>query len=90
MQVIFYGKPDTVLERREYSRLIESARNQLGEDAISTRDISSRDSVGQMEAYQIMKTPAVLIVRDDGSPVALWQHSVPSLADISYHYQSYS
>jgi hypothetical protein len=90
MQVIFYGKPDTVLEGREFSRLISDARSQFGEDAIELRDTTSRDSIGQMEAYQIVKTPAVLIIRDDGAPVALWQHTKPSLTDISYYYQSRS
>lgn len=88
MQIVFYGQPDTVLQNREYQRLIRDVRDQLGDDAVAVRDGVSRDSVGQMEVYQIMKTPAILIVRHDGSPVAMWQHSMPTLSDIRYHYQS--
>lgn len=88
MQVVFFGQPDTVLKNREYQQLIESARRQLGSDAVVVRDDVSRDSISQMEVYQIMKTPAVLIAREDGSPVAMWQQTLPTLTEISYHYQS--
>ena len=88
MQVVFYGQPDTVLQTRDFKRLIEDVRDQLGDEAVLVRDAVSRDSVSQMEIYQIMKTPAVLIARQDGSPVALWQHTLATLSDISYHYQS--
>lgn len=90
MQVIFFGQPDTVLEGRNFTDLVRSARNQFGEDAVLVRDTTSRESIGQMEAYQIMNTPAVLIVRDDGGAVALWQQTTPSLSEISYYYQSRS
>jgi hypothetical protein len=88
MKVVFYGKPDTVLQNREYQRLITKAQGQLGRDVVEIKDAESRDSVSQMEIYQIVKTPAVLIARDDGSPVAMWQHSIPTISDIGYHYQS--
>lgn len=88
MKVMFYGKPDTVLQNREYQRLITETKNQLGDDVVEIRDAVSRDSVNQMEIYQIVKTPAVLIAREDGSPVAMWQHTLPTISDIGYYYQS--
>lgn len=38
------------------------------------------------EHYDIMGRPAVVIVRDDGSPVQIWQDAtqLPSPEDISY------
>lgn len=88
MKVIFFGEPESYVDQREYRQLIESATDQLGVNVVSQRDTLSRDSIASMELYQIFNTPAVLICREDGALVALWQHSIPSMSDIGYHYQS--
>ena len=43
MQVVFYGQPDTVLQTRDFKRLIEDVRDQLGDEAVLVRDAVSRD-----------------------------------------------
>lgn len=88
MKVMFFGKPDIYGDQREYNRLIEGSKEQFGDDSVTVHDSDSRDSIAILEIYQVFNTPAVLVCREDGSPVAIWQHTLPTLSDISYFYQS--
>lgn len=88
MRVMFFGEPDTYSNQRDYQRLVEDSKEQFGADYVSEHDSDSRDSIATLQIYQVFNTPAVLVCREDGSPVAIWQHTLPTLSDISYFYQS--
>jgi hypothetical protein len=49
-------------------------------------DADSPRGVQMAEHYDIMGRPAVALVREDGSPVQVWQgeDGMPSPADVSY------
>ena len=48
-------------------------------------DADSPRGIQLAENYDIMARPAVLVVKDDGAPVQVWQgDELPPLADITY------
>ena len=48
----------------------------------------SREGVAMRESYGLVTTPAVLVLRDDGSLVQHWQGEWPMASDVSYYYHS--
>jgi hypothetical protein len=36
------------------------------------------------ELYDLLSRPAVVLVREDGSAVERWQHTLPTASDVSY------
>lgn len=47
-------------------------------------DADSRDGAALAELYDLLSRPAVILLRDDGSVVERWQHSLPLATDVSY------
>jgi hypothetical protein len=37
-----------------------------------------------MEAYDIVSTPALLVLNDDGAVISTWQHALPSYEEIGH------
>ncbi|MBP9827170.1 hypothetical protein KBC99_01685 [Candidatus Saccharibacteria bacterium] len=87
MQIIFFGEAGSVPERRKMTELISLCETDL-RTTPRLESGQSRNGVGAMEAYEIMRTPAIAVVRDDGSPLRIWQGELPSFAELSYYYHS--
>jgi hypothetical protein len=49
-------------------------------------DADSPRGIGLVEDYDIMDRPAVALIRDDGTPMQIWQgeDGMPSSSDIAY------
>jgi hypothetical protein len=49
-------------------------------------DADSRRGIQLAESYEIMGRPAVVLVKDDGSPLGVWQgeDGMPAPADVAY------
>lgn len=54
---------------------------------IEAEVLSAETRQGQDVAtlYDVVQFPACLVVADDGSLVGIWQGTIPSLSEISYH-----
>ena len=59
-------------------------------DAKGTRyeriNSDSSDGASLVELYDAVAYPAVLVLRDDGQMVKMWQGMVPTSDDVSQHY----
>jgi hypothetical protein len=87
MKILVIGEAKSPEQREELDYLVEQC-DKLLDGQVERRSSTSRAGVGTMEAYDILNTPAVLVVRDDGGVVAMWQHSLPLFSDVSYYYHS--
>ena len=49
-------------------------------------DADSPRGIQLAESYDVMGRPALIVIKDDGAPVQVWQgeDSLPSPADVSY------
>ncbi len=80
MKLVMLGKASTYVESREYDNLM--ARLQREVEDISHLSDRSRDGIALMALYDIVQTPAILVTRNDGTLVGLWQHRRPTLDEI--------
>lgn len=87
MKVLVIGEAQSTEQRLALEELIAQCNRQL-DGQVEIRSSTSRDGVGAMEAYDVLDTPAVIVARDDGAPVAMWQHSLPAFTEVSYFYHS--
>lgn len=49
-------------------------------------DADSKEAVSYLELYNITDFPAIIITKDDGSLIELWQKDFPSPENISHFY----
>lgn len=49
-------------------------------------DADSRGGIGMAESYDVVARPAVILVREDGTPIQIWAgpDDLPTAGDISY------
>ncbi len=87
MKVLIIGDGKSAEERAVLDHLKERCQHEL-HGALDQRTAESRDGVGAMEAYGVVSTPAVIVTRDDGSVVAMWQYSIPDFSEVSYYYHT--
>lgn len=86
MKAFLIGTASTRVAQLELDRLIARVEHELG--PVERIVAQSREGVAKARAYDIVSTPAIAIVRDaDGSPVALWQYTMPRFDDIAAYYQ---
>jgi len=74
------GKAQTYVESREYDSLMDRLQREVGD--MNHLSDKSRDGIALMELYDIVQTPAILVTRNDGTLVGLWQHRRPTLDEI--------
>ncbi len=85
MQVIFLYRPQS-----EHARMIEDYKNDLVAryPDIKTKDfdIDSREGMDIAKLYDIVRYPAILVVRGDGQLMNYWQDEILPTKDevISY------
>ncbi len=87
MQVLVLGVAQTVADNRQLAALIASCEEHFRQP-VRREAADSRAGQGLMEAYDVVQTPAVLVTRDDGTAMAIWQRSLPTFADVSYSFHS--
>ncbi len=51
-------------------------------------EADSREGIAMRELYDVMATPAVVVAKDDGALVEMWQGSWPQLSEVSYNYHT--
>ena len=60
----------------------------LHEEQVETEqlDADSPRGIQMAEHYDVLSRPAIVLVREDGSPVRIWQgeEGMPTPADVSY------
>lgn len=81
---MFFGSAGSFSEQRQLDQLKEEAGSQFRDLLVENYDGDSRESVGKLESYDILNTPAVIVTRDDGAPLGIWQHRLPTLDEIAY------
>ncbi len=86
MKLIVVGRPQTYLENREFEAFLTRIEKEIGE--IRKMSAISRDGVALVELYGIMQIPALLVTRDDGSVVGMWEGERPEFEIISAAYHS--
>ncbi len=69
-------------------RLSEDWAKRLKDAEVDTEllDADSARGIQFVEDYDVLGRPAIALVRNDGSPVQIWQgeDGLPAVADISY------
>lgn len=69
-------------------RAIDDLATRLGEAQVDSEivDADSPRGIEMAEYYDVMGRPAVMLMREDGSPVQIWQgiSQLPTVADLSY------
>jgi hypothetical protein len=67
---------------------MEDFKNRLEEAQVDVElmDADSPSGIGMAESYDILGRPAVALIREDGSPVQVWQgeDSLPAVSEVSY------
>lgn len=63
-----------------------SKRLDEAEVEVELVDADSPRGIGMVESYDIMGRPALALIREDGTPVQVWQgeDGLPTVADVSY------
>jgi hypothetical protein len=84
MKIMFFGSAGSYAEQRQLDQLKEEASSQFRGVQVEDYDGESRESVGKLESYDILNTPAVIVAQDDGTPLGIWQHRLPTLDEITY------
>ena len=79
---VLYNK-DTAAERVATDLLERLKREQLEAELL---DADSARGIQLAEHYDVMGRPAVLLLREDGSPVQIWQgeDGLPMPSDVGY------
>lgn len=78
------GQAESFAEEQELNRLVEQCESQFRDVETIRLDGEDRDSIGLLQAYGIMHTPAIIVSQDDGAPLGMWQHRLPSFDEIGY------
>jgi hypothetical protein len=69
-------------------RVMERLAKQLEESDVDveTLDADSPRGIQFTENYDVLARPAIVVVRDDGSPLQIWQEQTqfPSVQDLAY------
>lgn len=81
---MFFGSAETFSDQQQLDRLKEEVRSQFRDARVEDYDGDSRESVGKLESYDILNKPAVIVTQDDGAPLGIWQHRLPTLDEITY------
>lgn len=85
MKILILGEAQSTEQDYVLQRLIDRIDREL-KAKLDRRSSTSRDGTGAMEAYGVVSTPAIIVARDDGAVVAMWQYSIPEFSDLSYFY----
>ena len=64
---------------RDLARELE--RNQVKTELVEADSLQGSHLA---ELHDLMSRPAVVLVREDGSAVERWQHTLPTASDVSY------
>lgn len=82
MKLLVFGQPESYAQRRDFQRQLD----RLGTAGAHLEEVSteSRDGIARMEVYGVVTTPALVVVNDEGSVLALWQHEMPSFDDVRH------
>ena len=69
-------------------RLAEGLADRLSDAQVDSLllDADSPRGIQMVDSYDILDRPAVVLMREDGSPLQIWQgeDSMPSVGDVSY------
>jgi len=85
MRIILFGKPELLADQRNLKRLIDECEATLG--PVERVSATSRSGVSLMQVYDIVTTPAWVVLQDDGVALGIWQHTPPSLNDLGAHFR---
>lgn len=66
-------------------QLVKQAGERGVEVQVMTGD--TEESVHLREVYDVVMRPAMLVTRDDGSYVRMWQGALPNAAELAYTVQ---
>ncbi len=82
MKLLVFGQPTSYVDQKAFARMIEKV--ELSGKVVEEVDSLSRDGIARMEAYDIVSTPALLVLNDDGAVISTWQHALPSYEEIGH------
>lgn len=82
MKLLVFGQPASYADKKAFAKMIEKVER--SGKVVEEVDSNGRDGIARMETYDVVTTPALLVLSDDGSLVSSWQHSMPSYEEISH------
>ena len=87
MTIYLLYNTGTPAEQWANNALEELKRNQVTAELL---DADSPRGIQVAEYYDIMARPAIIILKDDGTPIQVWQgeDSLPLLTDVVYYSHS--
>jgi hypothetical protein len=69
-------------------RVVEALSERLEQEQVDVEllDADSPRGIQMAESHDVMGRPALLLMRDDGTPVQVWQgeEGLPTVSDVSY------
>lgn len=84
MKLLVFGKPELRVDQIGFDKLLKRCRQ--ADWQLVERAGTSRDDMATMAIYDVVQTPAMVIVQDDGKPSQIWQHRVPSYEEMATYY----
>ncbi len=81
MKLLVFGQPSAYGQQRSFRHLLERCR--INGWTVEQRGTTTRDDIGAMEVYDIVQTPAFVLIDDDGRALKLWQFSLPSYDEVA-------
>lgn len=81
MKLLVFGQPSVYGQQRSFQQLLERCR--ANGWIVQQCGTTSRDDIGMMEAYDIVQTPALALIDDEGRALKLWQFNLPSYDELA-------
>ena len=82
MKLLIFGEPALYVDKVDFKRLLKRCQTETNWQIKQVNPLT-REGVANMELYDLVSTPAFVAVRDDGSPIKIWQGDLPTFADLS-------
>ncbi len=85
MKVLILYRPSSE-EARSVETFIHDFQARHDSDRLEIVDVNTRDGYATATLYDIMRYPAILILRDDGSVIKSWEgDTLPLMDEIAYY-----
>lgn len=81
MKLLVFGKPTSYAETKSFNTMLE--RVSMSGRLVEQVDSTSRDGIARMELFDIVTTPALVVLTDDGRTISTWQYTLPTFEELS-------
>ena len=81
MKLLVFGRPTSYAEQQTFQALLDRAKR--AGRTVELVETTSREGIARMQIYDVVTTPALVVVNDDGVLIAGWQHRVPSYDELN-------